>query len=55
MLILLEKHTDTTIENTKTRPQGTLEFTMNKQMETFSFNPPTNLVETKMVISRDFF
>ena len=33
------------IENTKTRPQETLEFKMNKQMQTFSFNPPNNLVE----------
>ena len=29
----------------RTRPQETLEFKMNKQMETFSFNPPRNLVE----------
>ena len=33
------------IEQTKTRPQETLEFKMNKQMETFSFSPPINLVE----------
>ena len=33
------------IEQTKTRPQETLEFKMNKQTETFSFNPPINLVE----------
>ena len=30
------------IEQTKTRPQETLDFKMNKQMETFSFNPPVN-------------
>ena len=29
----------------KTKPQETLEFKMNKQMETFSFSPPLNLVE----------
>ena len=45
MLLLNKKHTDTLIEQTTTRPQGTLEFTMNKQMESFPFNPPTNLVE----------
>ena len=33
------------IEQTKTKPQETLEFKMNKQMQTFSFNPPINLLE----------
>ena len=33
------------IQQTKTKPQETLEFEMNKQMQTFSFNPPMNLVE----------
>ena len=33
------------IEQTKTKPQETLEFKMNKQMQNFSFNPPINLVE----------
>ena len=45
LLLLIEKHTDTIIEQTKTKPQETLEFKMNKQMQTFSFNPPINLVE----------
>ena len=45
MLLLIKKHTDTLIENTKTNPQETLEFKMDKQMQTFSFNPPINLVE----------
>ena len=45
LLLLIKKHTDTLIENTKTRAQETLEFKMNKQMQTFSFNPPINLVE----------
>ena len=45
LLPLNKKHTDTLIEQTKTRPQGTLEFKMNKQMQTFSFNPPINLFE----------
>ena len=33
------------IEQTKTRPQETLEFRMNKQMQTFLFIPPKNLFE----------
>ena len=45
LLLLIKKHTDTLIEQTKTKPQKTLEFKMNKQMQTFSFNPPINLVE----------
>ena len=43
--LLLKKRTDTMIERTKTKPQETLEFKINKQMQTFSFNPPINLVE----------
>ena len=45
LLLLIKKHTDTLIEQTKTRPQETLEFKMNKQMQMFSFNPPINLFE----------
>ena len=45
LLILIKKHTDTLIEQTKTKPQETLEFKMNEQMQTFSYNPPINLVE----------
>ena len=45
LLLLIKKHTDTLIEQTKTKPQETLEFKTNKQMQTFSFNPPINLVE----------
>ena len=45
LLLLIKKHTDTLIEQTKTKPQETLEFKMNKQMQTFSFNPPIYLVE----------
>ena len=45
VLLLIKKHTDTLIEQTKTKPQETLEFKMNKQMQTFSFNPPINLLE----------
>ena len=45
LLLLIKKHTDTLIEQTKTKPQETLEFKMNKQMQTFSFKPPINLIE----------
>ena len=45
LLLLIKKHTHTLIEQTKTKPQETLEFKMNKQMQTFSFNPQINLVE----------
>ena len=45
LLVLTKKHADTLIEQTKTRPEEVLEFQMNKQLENFSFNPPTSLVE----------
>ena len=45
LLLLIKKHTDTLIQQTKTKPQETLEFKMDKQMKTFSFNPPIDLVE----------
>ena len=45
MLLLIKKHTDTLIEQTKTKPQESLEFKKNKHLQTFSFNPPINLVE----------
>ena len=45
LLLLIKKHTDTLIEQTKTKAQETIDFKMNKQMQTFSFNPPINLVE----------
>ena len=45
LLLLIKKHTDTLIEQTRTKPQETLEFNMNKQRQTFSFSPPINLIE----------
>ena len=45
LLLLIKKHTDTLNKQTKTKPQETLEFKMDKQMQTFSFSPPVNLVE----------
>ena len=45
LLLLIKRHTDMFIEETGLKPQETLEFKMNKQMQSFSFNPPINLVE----------
>ena len=56
LLLLLKKHTDTLIEQTKTKPQETLEIKMNKQMQTFSFNPPINLIgEDKWLLAVSSF
>ena len=55
LLLLIKKHTDTLIEQTKTKPQETLEFKMNKQMQTFSFNPPINLLEDKWLLAVSSF
>ena len=43
ILLLVEKHTDTLIEQTKTKPQETFQFKLTQPKETFSFNPPINL------------
>ena len=45
LLLLIKEHTDTLTEQTRAKPQETLEFKTNKQMETFSFNPSSNLSE----------
>ena len=45
LLLLIKKHTDTLIEQTKRKPQETLAFKMNKQMQTISSSPPISLVE----------
>ena len=45
LLLSFKKHTDTLIEQTKTKAQETLEFKMIRSKQTFSFNPPLNLVE----------
>ena len=44
-LLLLKKLTDTLIEQTKTKPQKTLEYKMRKQMQTYSKFPTINLFE----------
>ena len=45
LLLLIKEHFDTLIEQTETKQQETLELKMIKQMETFSFSHPINLVE----------
>ena len=45
LLLLIKKHTDTLIQQTRTKPQESLELKMNKQMQNFWFNPPIILVE----------
>ena len=45
LLLLNKKHTEMLIDRTKTKPQETLEFVMDKQMQNFSFNPSINLSE----------
>ena len=45
MLLLNKKHTDTLIEQTKSKPQKKLEFKLNKQTENFSFSPSKNISE----------
>ena len=45
VFLLIKKSTDTLVQQRKTQPQETLEFKMNTQMETFSFDPRNNLVE----------
>ena len=45
LLLLIKKHRDTLIQQTGKKPQETLQFKINKQMQTFSFNPPINLLE----------
>ena len=44
-LLLIKKHRDTQIEQTKSTPQETLGITLNRQMETFSFSPKKNLAQ----------
>ena len=44
-LLLIKKHTDTLIEQTKRKPQETLEFKMIRSKPTFSFNPAISLVK----------
>ena len=54
-LLLNKKHTDTLVEQTKSGPQETLEFKMNKQLQTFSFKPPWTLFEGNWLLAVSSF
>ena len=45
LFLSIKKHTDTLIQQTKPKPQETLKFKKIRSKQTFSFNPPINLVE----------
>ena len=47
LLLLIEKHLDMLIGQTKTKPQAILEYKLNRQMKTFSINPPVNFSEER--------
>ena len=56
LLLLIKKHTDTLIEQTKKKPQETLESKMTQSKQTFSFNHPINLVkEGKWLLAVSLF
>ena len=50
LLILIKKHTDTSIEQT-TKAHETFEFKVDEQMQTFSFNPPINLPQEEWMLA----
>ena len=50
----MKKHIETLIDDTKTRPQETFEFRLNKQLETF-FSTPRNLSPEKWLIAANSF
>ena len=45
LLLLIKKHTDALIEQTKIRPEETLQCKVNEQLQTFSFSTPIILIE----------
>ena len=47
MIRLIEENINAIMEQTKTKPQETLENKLNKQMSSFSYCPPINLPEEK--------
>ena len=55
LLVFFRKHKVTLIEQTRTQPQERLDFKVNKQMQTFSFSPPINLIgQVKKVAGGEF-
>ena len=56
LFLLILKHIDKLIEQTKTKPQETLEFKLSKQRKTFSFSSPIKIVdEGKLVLAITYF
>ena len=51
LILLIKKHIATLIEQSKTKPEETLEFELNRQMESFSFSPELNFFEEKKWLS----
>ena len=51
LLLLIKRHTDTLIEQTKTEPQKTLEYIQSQEKETFSFSPQLHLAEERKFLS----
>ena len=49
LLLSIAKSNQEIVENTHSKPQETLEFKMNKQKESFSFDIPLNLPEQWMM------
>ena len=49
LLLSIAKSNQETVENTHSKPQETLEFKMNKQKESFSFDIPLDLPEQWMM------
>ena len=49
LLLSITKSCQTLIEQTRTKPQKTLEFKMTKPKETFHFNPPIHVKEDWML------
>ena len=47
LLLLTKQHTDKLNEKAKAKSQETLEFMLNSQLDTSSFNPPKNLFEKR--------
>ena len=52
---MIRKHADVLIEQKKTKLQETLEFKLNKQIETFSLSPPINLSSEKWSVAVTYF
>ena len=50
MLLLIKQQIDKPIEQTKTEPQGTLEFELTQSKKTFSFNTPLNTSKEKRLL-----